>query len=412
MSNSARSSRFLAIAGPIMLLLGFGCGAISHGSINPFVLAINSNLDTIGTVWLNALKVVVVPITVSLLIVGIGSLPTSRELGKWGGTSVLSFLGLLLCGVAFALTIGFVSVRLVPPPTIRIEPLPVATSEAVGGFAEWFTSLIPSSFFEAVSKGDLLPIAIMSTLFALAVRKIDTAHRDLVLSLFTAIREALLVYVRWVMMMLPIGGFALAYSLIAKTGIGFAAATVQFLTYAALLLLTFGAALYFLVAIIGRVSLRVFSRAALPAQIMAVGSRSSVACLPSMVESADAMELPAPASQFCIPMAVSILKLNRSITAPSKLIFFATVFGVALQPNSVFAFVVTTLLISFSTPGLPSGAGASNFGAYVAAGLPAEGVALFEAINPILDPINTAINVTGDLAAAAITSRLVTGSGK
>jgi Na+/H+-dicarboxylate symporter len=117
------------------------------------------------------------------------------------------------------------------------------------------------------------------------------------------------------------------------------------------------------------------------------------------------MNLPEPASEVVLPMAVSLFKLNRALTSTSKLLFFAAVFGVALGPEAIFAYVVTVIMVSFSTPGLPTGAGASNLGAYLAAGLPAEGYLLIEAVNPILDPMNTVLNVTGDLAAATITSR-------
>jgi proton glutamate symport protein len=406
LSRPAGGARLLSLAGPIMLLLGFGLGALAHNSANPFLVASAGYLDVLGDLWLNALKVSVVPITVCLLVVGIGGLPSSKDLRRWGGMSLLSFFGLLILGVAFSLSLAILYVKFMPPQTISLANDFAATAkDSATGFGDWISGLIPDNLFAAATKGDLLPIAILSALFALAIRKLSDPQRDLLISFFDAIRGAILVYVRWVMALLPVGGFALAYSLIAEKGGALAAAIAQFVVYAIVVLVLFGFLLYLIVGLFARIKLASFAQAAAPVQLMAVGSRSSVACLPAMVESTEAMGLPEPAVDVTLPMAVAIFKLNRAITAPSKLIFFAAAFGVAMDGPQVLAFVVTTLLISLSTPGLPSGAGASNFGAYVAAGLPPQGVALFETINPLLDPLNTALNVTGNLAAAAITSR-------
>lgn len=403
---SPRKSGWMAFLGPLCLILGFLVGAFAHSSQTPWLLAAAGHLEPIGQLWLNALKVAVVPLVATLLITGIATLPSGKELGRWGGMAMASFLGMLLVAVGLALAAGTVFInsvhieRITPPAQAAAAETQKAT--AIG---DWIANLIPGNLLEAMAKGDLLPIAIVSALFALALRNVAEDKRTTVLNFATGIRDTILVYVGWVVKLLPIGGFALAFSFAAKSGSAVISVTLQFIVYGYGLMIVFGALLYLAVAVIGRVKPSVFAKAALPAQIVALGTRSSLASLPSMVESAKSMNLPEPASDVVLPMAVSLFKLNRALTSTSKLLFFATVFGVALGPETVAAYVVTVIMVSFSTPGLPTGAGASNLGAYLAAGLPAEGYMLIEAVNPILDPMNTVLNVTGDLAAAAITSR-------
>ncbi len=399
------SKRALWIA-PVMLALGFGLGTAAHSSGNAILLGLAEPLDSMGQLWLNGLKLAVIPLTSILLVIGIGSLPDNKALGRWGSFSLASFIVLLLCGAAFAVAVGYLHVALIPPGVTTLtaaSALPVPDNSM--GYSAWFTGLIPANFLESATKGELLPVAIASGLFGLALRQIATNLRLHLLESLTAIRQTILVYVRWVMWLLPIGGFALAYALMARSGSGFAVNVIHFLLYAAALLMVFLILLVVVAGHLSKVGIRRFATCALSAQATAFGSRSSLASLPATVESAEKMGLPNQASQICLPMAVSIFKLNRSVTAPSKVIFFSAAFGVTLEPGALLAFIATTMLISLSTPGLPSGAGASNFGAYVEAGLPPEGVVLFEAINPILDPINTAINVTGNLAVAAMVSR-------
>lgn len=403
---SPRKSSWMAFLGPLCLILGFVIGAIAHSSQTPWLIASAGQLEPIGQLWLNALKVAVIPLVATLLITGIAGLPSGKELGRWGGIAMSSFLGMLLIAVSVALAAGSIFVRsahierIEPPGQVAAEQAQKAT--AIG---DWIAGLIPGNLIEAMVKGDLLPIAIVSVLIALALRKVPTDQRTTVLNLATGVRDTILIYVGWVVKLLPIGGFALAFSFAAKSGSAVISVALQFIVYAYCLMIAFGLLLYLGVAIIGRIRLSVFAKAALPSQIVAVGSRSSLASLPSMVESAKAMNLPEPAADVVLPMAVSLFKLNRALTSTSKLLFFAVVFGVALGPETILAYVITVIMVSFSSPGLPTGAGASNLGAYLAAGLPAEGYMLIEAVNPILDPMNTVLNVTADLAAAAITSR-------
>jgi Na+/H+-dicarboxylate symporter len=124
-----------------------------------------------------------------------------------------------------------------------------------------------------------------------------------------------------------------------------------------------------------------------------------------LVQGSEKLRLPEKSSSFVLPFAAAVLKINRPITSIGKLIFVAAVYGVVLTPEKVFAFILTVWLISIATPGVPSVNSAKTFGAYVAAGIPPEGAALFEASNPLTDIGKTVVNTTAYLSAALIACR-------
>jgi Na+/H+-dicarboxylate symporter len=165
--------------------------------------------------------------------------------------------------------------------------------------------------------------------------------------------------------------------------------------------------LYPLTAIAGGTSMREFARAAAPAQLVAISTLSSIAALPALVQGGmDHLRLPSRVTGFVLPLCVSIFKLNRTVSATAKLLFLAHVYGVTLSAGTVAVFMVTVILLSFGAVGVPQGGQAfATLPAYLAAGIPAEGVILLEATSMAPDMLKTLLNVTGDMSVAAFLSR-------
>ena len=201
--------------------------------------------------------------------------------------------------------------------------------------------------------------------------------------------------------------FALAFVMAAGAGITAAGYMGAFVVISCILMIVFTIILYPLTAIVGRVSVRRFARAVAPAQVVAAGTRSSIAALPAMVEGArDELKLPPVATGFILPFAVSTFKLNGTITGTVRLLFVAHVFGVSLSATGIATFLVTIVIMTFSRVGVPGGGSAfRSLPAYLALGLPIEGIVILEAVDAIPDIFKTIINVTGDMSAAAILSR-------
>ncbi len=217
----------------------------------------------------------------------------------------------------------------------------------------------------------------------------------------------MLIVVRWVLWFTPIGVFALVYVLALRMGGGAMGMLGAFVVVQSGLMLLCTVLLYPLSAGVGRVSLRAFARAVAPAQLVAVSTRSSIAALPALVEGGrDVLRLPPAATGLVLPLSTSLFKVNRTVSATVKLLFLAHFYGIALSAGTLAAFLATVVLLSFSSVGVPGGGSAfKTLPAYVAAGIPIEGIVMLEAVDTIPDVFKTLLNVTGDMSAATLLSR-------
>jgi Na+/H+-dicarboxylate symporter len=158
--------------------------------------------------------------------------------------------------------------------------------------------------------------------------------------------------------------------------------------------------------IVGRVSLRSFASAVAPAQTVAAGTRSSLACLPALVEGAEQeLGMRADVAAFTLPLSVSVFKLNLALTQPLHLLFVATMFGMHLTPAFMLTFTASMILVSFTTAGIPSGGSFASLPFYLALGIPIEAFALFKVADAIPDIFKTVLNVTADMTVATIVAR-------
>ncbi|MBI5706078.1 MAG: cation:dicarboxylase symporter family transporter [Armatimonadetes bacterium] len=391
------------------MALGFGLGGFCHG--RPELAAnVVPVIQPIGDLWVNALKVAVLPLVLTLIVCGVAGLPLSENGKRWTVASALVFLGLLVVAAIFALAVGvpYVSALGPKPETTVLEVSSVASGAVGTGFGDWLAGLIPSHGLAAMASGDMLPVVVLALMFGLAMRQIAEEKRKPILQLAEGIRDVVLVFVGWVVKALPIGVFCLSLAFASKLGLEFGASVLHFMVYTCVALTLFTFLLGILASVFGRVPWSLFSRSVAPAQAVAIGTRSSLASLPALFQGARALGLPDPAHEIVLPMAAALLKVNRPISAVSKLLFCAAMFGVTLSPLGVLTFVLTVFLLSLATPGVPSAGSKVTLGAYMAAGLPAEGILLLDATDSITDIFKTVCNVTGNFASATLASRFAT----
>jgi proton glutamate symport protein len=166
------------------------------------------------------------------------------------------------------------------------------------------------------------------------------------------------------------------------------------------------AVLYLVVGAFGRVSIWRFARAVLPAQVVAFSSRSSLASLPALVEGArDELGLPAEITGFVLPLSVSVFKLSAAIDWALGGLFVAHLYGITLGATQIAMLAAGSVVLSASTPGIPSGGLLIQAPLYAAVGLPVEGLGILIAVDTIPDMVKTAMNVTADLGVATILGR-------
>src|SRR4029079_7954295 len=167
----------------------------------------------------------------------------------------------------------------------------------------------------------------------------------------------------------PVGVFALTYGLALRTGGQSAGMLATYVAIISGLLMVFTAALYPITTALGRTRLAAFARAAAPAQLIAASTRSFIAARPALVEGGKKhLDLPDSSTSLVLPLSVSLFKLNRTISSPVKLLFLAHVYGIPMPPATLATFLITVVILSFASVGLPGGGSAfKTLPAYLAA---------------------------------------------
>jgi proton glutamate symport protein len=395
------------------LVLGLAAGLVVLAHPTPPLLKLVSIVEPIGSLWVNAIRMTVVPLVVSLLITSVVSSSNMRVVRGIGLRALASFFGLLVLVAAAGLLI-------VPPlfNWFRMDPATIAmlhgnttggaatTAPNIPSFAEWMVSIVPTNPVKAAADGAVLPLVVFALVFALALLKITPNRRDAVLMFFGGVGDAMLAIVRVIIALAPIGVFALMLPVASRIGVAAAGAlgyyvAVTVVAQALLILL-----LYPMAALAGRVPVSRFARAVFPAQAVAFSSSSSLASLPALIDGSERkLCLPPNVTGMVLPLAVSTFKVATPAIWVVAAIFLARLYGVQLALTQLLVIAFTGILTSFSVPGVPHGWLFVISPLVVTMGIPAEGIGLLIAVDTIPDIFATTLNVTGDMVAAAIVSR-------
>jgi proton glutamate symport protein len=398
------------------LVAGFVLGSLAAATSSPVALRIVAVIEPLGTLWVNAIRMTVVPLVVAVLITGVVTGLGSRSLGWLGGRALVTFAVLLIAG-------GLIALAIAPPLLARLPLTPdvadrlrasaataasstVTAVQQLPSLAQRIVETIPANPIRSAADGAMLPLVVFTLVLALAIARLAPPLRESIVGFFSGVSDAMLVIVGWVLTAAPIGVFALSLSVAARTGIQAAGALLFYIVVLSATLLLVTAMLYVPVLLFGRVSLRTFAVAALPAQAVAMSSRSSLAALPAMLrESRDRLHLPPVATSFALPLAVSVLRMNVPPRWIISAVFLGQLYGVAVGFTTLVWVLITAVLISFSVPGIPSASLFMLAPVLVSLGLPPEGVGLLIAVDTIPDMFNTLANVTGHMASTTVIAR-------
>ncbi len=418
MSSRARFSPSLAKWSLAALAVGLGLGLLGQATRAPFLWALSGAVAPLGTIWINALQMVVIPLVVTQLLAALVRPEGDSSVGRLGGHTLGLFLAFLLVGgtVTLLVTPSLLGLYTVSPDFMaswRIESIPAAALEAARSkpmdLGRWLIELVPRNPFEAAAQGNILQMLVFTVLLGVAASRLPARQRGLLAGPLQALADAMMVLVSWVLWGTPVGVFSLILGLSLGTGLGVLGLLAVYVVLLSGLLILVTIALYPLTAVLGRVSLRSFARGAAPAQLVAAGTQSSLASLPALIEGAqNRLRLPPQVTSFVLPLSVSSFKLNQVISPTFKFLFLAHVFGIPLGVGEMATFLLVTLLLSFGVAGVPRGGGGfRTLPLYVAAGIPIEGVVLLEAVKTIPDVFMTVLNVTADLSVATILGRRI-----
>ena len=398
----------------IALIAGLALGIAASASGDETMLALARGVEPVGTLWINAIRMTVIPLIISSLVAGVASAPDPESVGRIGGRALVIFLAVLAVTALFCIAVAPVMlsglhVDAGASEALRASATSVnvtASSAALPTFRQWAVDLVPSNPVRAAADGAILPLIVFSLALGLAITRVTGDAGATIVRFFQAMAAAMLVMVRWVLELAPIGVFALAIPLATRLGVAAAGAVVYYIALVVGMCIVCIVAMYPLASVGGRVPLRRFARATAPAQAVAFSARSSLGALPAMIEGADRiLGLPPSITTFFLPLAASMYRVGGVIAQVVGVLFLAKLYGIDLVTSQLLTIGVTAVATSFSVPGVPGGSILVMVPVLLAAGLPVEGVGILLGVDTIPDMFRTTTNVTGHMAAAAILGR-------
>lgn len=398
----------------IALLLGLGLGAViqSTGFDAPWLV---STAEAVGSVWLGGLQMTVIPLVLALLVVGVGKVADALSAGRLTMRAMIWFTILLIAAIVLTLTAVQAALAIWPVDADSARALIAGASGAEAPpppqaieFGAWLQSLAPTNPVAAAAENAVLPLVIFALFFAFAITRLPEHQKTLLVNLFDAVADAMIVIVNWVLWAAPLGVFALALTLGLRGGLGSTGALLHYVILTSLGCILVAVAAYPLAAIFGRVPLGTFARGIAPAQVVAFSTQSSLGTLPVMVERArDHLGVPEHVAGLVLPLAVAIFRLTSPVANLSVVLFICHVSGVEPSLAQLVAAGVVAFAVSISSVGLP---GQVSFFVSIAPiclamGAPVELLPLLLAVEVIPDIFRTVGNVSADLAVTTILNR-------
>ena len=399
----------------IALVGGVAAGAAAQAYGIPGGTGTIAVVDALGQLWLNALRMTIIPLVFSLLVTGIASIADAAASGRLALKAVLVFAALLIFATVYAVAASLGLYALWPIDPVGAQALiagapPEAAREVAGnvtggGFEAFLTGLAPSNPIKAAADDAILAIVVFAIAFGFATTRLPERLRQPVAVFFEAVAQTMIVIVQWVLAVAPLGVFALAMGVGLRAGLGAAGVLGHYIALVVLSLIGLILLTYVIAVVFGRISLSRFASAVAPAQVVAFSTQSSLACLPVMVERATTrLGVSAPTAGLVLPLAVAVFRITSTVANLAVAIYCAKLFGVDLSPQVLLAGSVAALAISVGTVGLP---GQVSFFASIgpiclAMGIPLQVLPLLLAVEVVPDIFRTVGNVTADLAAARI----------
>ena len=368
-------------------------------------------IEPLGTIWINAIRMPVLPLIVMMLIASIAGSKDTRQIGTLGARTLgvmlalLSLFAVIMTPLAKGLLGG-----------LTFDPASTAALREAARFdpallqqvslREWLLSLVPNNPIRAAADGALLPLVIFSLAYGTALSRVADGLRETHVRFCQGVADAMTTIIRWVVVLAPIGVFALAVSVGARLGAAAAGAIIVYILACVICLTVAIILLYLIMWRVAGVPLGVLMPALLPAQTIAFTSRSSLAALPVLLTDAQQrLGVSKAVAGFVLPLCASIFKLNSPITWPLGAVLVSQLYGVDFGGTNLVIFAIGSVILSLTVPGIPSGGFFVQAPLYLAVGLPPEGLGILIAVDFIPDLFKTLLNLTSYAGTALVVQK-------
>ncbi len=397
----------------IALVLAVLAGTLSGTETTVAGVPVISVYTFMGTLFLNALKMVVVPLVMSAIITGMASIAQQGGFGRLG----LKTLGYYAMTSFFAIMIGLFLVNLIqpgisdnPPPQLNEQPEIAQKIEGrgMGDIAEVFLRMVPTNIVEAAAETQMLGLIFFSLLFGFFMMKIDNPYRETLYHFWQGVFEVMMRITEWVMRFAPLGVFGLVAASVAKTGFEqFANLALFFLTVVLALGIHFFVVMPLILRFIGGVKQPwKHYKVMLPALLTAFSTSSSASTLPVSMECVEkGAGVSNRVTSFVLPLGATVNMDGTALYECVAALFIAQLFGVHLDFTQQFLIVVVALLTSIGVAGIPSASLVAISIILVTVGLPAEAIGLLLVVDRLLDMMRTTVNIFSDSVGAVVIAR-------
>ncbi len=401
----------------IALVLAVLVGISADVSTTFFGVSLNSVFNFVGTLFLNALKMLIVPLIMSSIIVGMMEIQPDT-LGRLGYKTLIYYA----LSSLVAILIGLMVVNLLQPGIADGEPvrelvgLSADTDEVIervegrgtGDLAEVFIRMIPPNIVSAAAEGKMLGLIFFSLLFGFFISRVKGRPGETMKNFWNGLLDVMMQMTEWVMMFAPIGVFALVAKVLMASGLeAFKPLAVFFFTVLIALAMHLLVVMPAVLRFIARVSPLAHFRAMMPALLTAFSTSSSSATLPITI---DCVEKRAGVSNrvsgFTLPLGATVNMDGTALYECVAAMFIAQAYGLSLDLTTQFTIVLIALLTSVGVAGIPSASLVAITIILAAIGLPAEAIGMILVVDRILDMCRTAVNVFSDSVAAVTIARL------
>jgi len=373
--------------------------------------------DFLGTLFLNALKMIIVPLVVSTIITGIGGIGSDAGFGRLGAKTILYYAftslsaivtGLVLVNLTMPGFAGGGSLALEHDGEELSQALAAVEGRGARDIVDIFVRMVPSNVVAAAVEGDMLGLIFFSLLFGFFMVRIGNGNAELIRRFWQAVADTMMAITMWVMKFAPLGVFGLVAKTVADTG--FAAFQPLLLFFVTVLLaLGFHAfvTLPLLVRFVGRVSPARFYRGVAPAMLTAFSTASSSATLPLSMECVEKnVGVSNRVSSFVLPLGATVNMDGTALYECVAAMFIAQAYGIHLDFTAQFTIVLLALMTSIGVAGIPAASLVAISIILGAVGLPLEGIGLLLVTDRILDMLRTSVNVLGDCSGAVVLAAL------
>ena len=361
-----------------------------------------------GTVFLNLIQMVVIPLVISSIMLGVGGSGDNTTLKDVG----LRIAPYFVITTTIAVTMG-ISLALLLKPGLYVDvsafdlssvAVPSSVSEPLNtSIPERISQLIPTNLTQAQMDQSMLQLVIYSIIMGLALTSVSASRASVLRQVVEGIQEVSMKVVNWTMLLAPYAVFGLIADISIRVGVDVLLGMSAYVGTVLLGLFLLFMFYMVIVGLIARKNVWQFMKAIRPAQLLAFSTSSSAAVMPLSLQTAtNELDVDEATARFVIPLGATVNMDGTAIYQVIAAVFLAQVFAIDISMNEIILLAVTTVGASIGSPSTPGVGIVILATVLTSVGIPAEGIALILGVDRILDMCRTSVNVTGDLVAATV----------